>query len=103
MRAVLFLTLMLSACGTGALTGRLQDSAARSVVVNVLINQYPKPEAEQATECLLRNASAEERDALARDVGARAGTTTVARIAAIAARPATAQCVAGRGLAPLRL
>ncbi len=95
--------LVVAACGTGALTGRLEDSAARSVVLNVVANQYPRPEADQAADCVIQNARADEREALARDVGARAGTTTIARIQTIALRPPTSACIAGRGLQPLRL
>jgi hypothetical protein len=73
--------------------------AAQSVVVNVLVNQYPRPQAEVATECVLANAAPAETEQLARDVGTRAGTSTVATIRAIADRPGTLQCLASRGLA----
>lgn len=77
------------------------DRAAQSVVVNVLVNQYPRPAAEIATECVLSNATPAETGQLARDVATRAGTSTVATIRGIADRPGTVQCLASRGLAPV--
>jgi hypothetical protein len=100
-RLVVALTLCLAACSPQDMADRFTSRAAQSVVVNVLVNQYPRPQAETATACVLQDASAEETEALARDVGARAGTTTVARIRAIGNRPATMACLAGRGLAPI--
>ncbi len=91
--------LPLSACDPAAMRAGVADRAAQSVVVNVLVNQYPRPDAEIATECVLANAAPAETDQLARDVGTRAGTSTVATIRAIADRPGTLQCLASRGLA----
>lgn len=95
--------LMLAACTPQAMTDRVGEGAARSVVLNVVMNQYPRPEADQAADCVIANATPPEVQALARDVGTRAGTGTIANIAAITARPATQSCVAGRGLAPVVL
>jgi hypothetical protein len=95
------LLLLLSACDPAAVTGNLTDRAARSVVVNVLVNQYPRPQAETATTCVLSNASPTETEALARDVGTRAGTVTVANIRTIGDRPATKACLAAQGLIPI--
>ncbi|MGQ0564691.1 MAG: hypothetical protein ACT4OK_06430 [Gemmobacter sp.] len=95
------LFLLLAACSPQAAVDNFTDRAARSVVVNVLVNQYPRPQAETATTCVIRNADPSEVEALARDVGARAGTTTVARIRAIGNRPATQGCLASQGLAPI--
>ena len=97
------MALSLAACTPQAMTDRVSEGAARSVVLNVLVNQYPRPEADQAADCVIANATPPEAQALARDVGTRAGTGTVANIAAIAARPATQSCVASRGLAPVAL
>jgi hypothetical protein len=93
--------LLLAACSPQTLTDNLTSRAARSVVVNVLVNQYPRPQAETATSCVIGNATADEVEALARDVGARAGTTTVARIRAIGNRPATQGCLTSQGLVPI--
>jgi hypothetical protein len=89
----------LSACDPAQVGGDLTDRAARSVVVHVLVNQYPRPQAETATTCVLRNGSADEVERLARDFGTRAGTGTVATIRAIGDRPATRACLSDRGLA----
>lgn len=97
------MALALAACTPQAMTDRVSEGAARSVVLNVVLNQYPRPEADQAADCVIANATPAEALALARDVGARAGTTTQANIAAIAARPVTQSCIAARGLAPFRV
>jgi len=96
---VMFLTL--AACDPQSVVGNVTDRAARSVVVNVLVNQYPRPQAETATTCVLQNATRAEADSLARDVGTRAGTTTVAQIRAIGDRPATRGCLTSQGLIPI--
>ena len=70
-------------------------------MVNVLVNQYPRPQAETATSCVLRNATPAEIDGLARDVATRAGTVTVAQIRSIGDRPATQGCLAAQELAPI--
>jgi len=97
------LALALAACTPQAMADRVGEGAARSVVLNVVMNQYPRPGAEQAADCVIANATGAEVQALARDVGTRAGTGTLANIAAITARPATQSCVAARGLAPVAL
>jgi hypothetical protein len=94
---------LLAACDPAAVRENVADRAAQSVIVNVLVNQYPRPQAETATLCILQNASDAETEALARDVGTRAGTTTVANIRAIADRPATVACLAGQGLSPVAI
>lgn len=98
---VLLAGIGLAACDPQAAMDTVARSAARSVVVPV-VNQYlPGAQAEVATICIIDNASAQEIQSLARDVGARAGTATVATVLAVAQRPATLQCLLGRGLAPL--
>lgn len=92
---------VLSACDPQAVMGNVTGRAAQSVVVNVLVNQYPRPQAEAAAECVISNATAAEIDALARDVGTRAGTVTVASVRAIGDRPATQACLNGQGLMPI--
>ena len=95
------LLLLLAACSPQTLADNVTDRAARSVVVNVLVNQYPRPQAETATTCVLQNATPAEVEALARDVATRAGTVTVARIRAIGDRPATQGCLSAQGLIPI--
>lgn len=90
-----------AACDPAAMRAGVADRAAQSVVVNVLVNQYPRPGADIAAECVLANAAPAETEQLARDVGTRAGTSTVATIRAVADRPGTVQCLAGRGLPPV--
>lgn len=91
----------LAACDPAAMRTGISERAARSVIVNVLVNQYPRPQAEAATECVMANASPAETESLARDVGTRSGTSTVTTIRQIADRPATVSCLAGRGLPPV--
>ena len=93
--------LFLAACSPGGVADTFTSRAAGSVVINVLVNQYPRPQAETASDCVLRNASVDEAVALARDFGARAGTTTVSRIRTIGNRPATQACLSAQGLAPI--
>jgi hypothetical protein len=100
-RLVVLAGLVLAACSPQSVADNFTTRAAKSVVVNVLVNQYPRPQAETATSCVIGNADATEVEALARDVGARAGTTTVARIRAIGNRPATQGCLAAQGLTPI--
>ena len=95
------LILLLAACSPQTLADNVTDRAARSVVVNVLVNQYPRPQAETATTCVLQNATPAETDSLARDVATRAGTVTVATIRAIGDRPATRACLTAQGLVPI--
>jgi hypothetical protein len=98
---ILAVGLLLPACDPAAVRAGVADRAAQPVVVNVLVNQYPRPQAEVATECVLANAAPAETEQLARDLGTRAGTSTVATIRSIADRPGSVQCLAARGLAPV--
>lgn len=101
MRWPLIVAVLLSACSPGGVADTFTTRAAESVVINVLVNQYPRPQAETATNCILRNATIDEAEALARDFGARAGTSTVARIRTIANRPETLGCLTAQGLPPV--
>lgn len=92
---------VLAACDPAAMRTDMAGRAAQSVILNVLVNQYPRPAAEVATACILTHATPAETEALARDVGTRAGTSTVANIRAVADRPETVQCLTARGLAPV--
>ncbi len=102
MRPALFLfPLALAACDPAELRSDINERAARSVIVNVLAGQYPRPQAEAATTCVIQNATQAELESLARDVGTRAGTTTVATIRAVDDRPATRTCLQSQGLLPI--
>lgn len=92
------LPLALAACDPAAMRADIGARAAQSVVVNVLVNQYPRPQAEIAAACVIQHASAAEIEVLARDVGTRAGTSTVATIRAIGDRPGTGACLTAQAL-----
>jgi hypothetical protein len=93
----------LAACNPAAVVEDVTAGAARSVVVNLLSAQYPRPGAEAAAACVLSAATPAEVQSLARDLGTRPGTLTEATVRTAAARPAAAACLAARGLAPVRL
>lgn len=92
---------VLAACSPQQVTEDVTRAAARSVVVPVLMQQYREPEAEVAADCILAYAPPSEVQAVARDVGNRAGTLTVQNIRIMAMRPAVASCVTSRGLLPI--
>jgi formaldehyde-activating enzyme involved in methanogenesis len=95
--------LTLAACDPAATVGRVQEAAARSVLVSVAESVVPASQAETAAFCLVTHATPAEVEGLARDVGTRPGTTTYATARAIAARPQAQVCLRERGVAPLRL
>lgn len=78
-------------------------ASAKSVVLPVVQQRLPGPQAEAVAVCVIDNASMDEILTLSRDVGTRAGTSTVQTIAAILQRPNTMQCVLGAGLPGLAL
>jgi hypothetical protein len=96
--------LLLSAC-----TGQMNPieatvrATAKSVVLPVVQERVPGPQAEVVTGCIIDNATRDEAVELARDVGNRAGTSTIQNIAAILRRPATLQCVQRAGIGGLAL
>jgi hypothetical protein len=92
---------LLAACSPQQVTEDVTRAAARSVVVPVLMQQYREPEAEIVSDCILTYAAPSEVQAVARDVGNRAGTLTVQNIRIMAMRPAVASCVTSRGLLPI--
>ncbi|MDZ4136320.1 MAG: hypothetical protein U1D06_12125 [Paracoccaceae bacterium] len=93
-----FCLLLLAACDPQALMDNTARAAAKSVVLPIVAQRLPGPQAEAVTVCVIDNASAGEINSLARDVGTRAGTTTVQTVATILQRPATLQCVLSVGL-----
>lgn len=94
---------LLSACTTTNPIDQIARSSAKSVVLPVVQQRLPGPQAEAVTVCVIDNATTNEILSLARDVGTRAGTTTVQTIATILQRPETVQCVLGVGLPGLAL
>ncbi|QUS34850.1 hypothetical protein [Falsirhodobacter algicola] len=101
MRRVAALLLVLAACSPQTVTDSVARRAARSVVNPVVAQYLPSGQAEAATNCVIDNASAGEISTLARDVGTRAGTSTVQTVTGILARPATMQCLGSQGLPAL--
>lgn len=97
----LALLAVLAACSPQQVTQDVTRAAARSVVVPVLTQQYREPEAEVVADCILTYAAPSEVQAVARDVGNRAGSLTVQNIRIMAMRPAVASCVTSRGLLPI--
>lgn len=103
MRALLApaLLLMLAACDPQAVADDVARRAAKTVVLPVVQQYMPGPQAEGVATCVIDNASAAEISSLARDVGTRAGTTTVQTVLAVSRRPETLQCILSRGLPAL--
>jgi hypothetical protein len=102
-RALSILMLMiLAACSPADLANKVSRRAAESVVQPVVNINMPAGPAQAATTCILDSASPAEVDALARDVGVEAGTSTKARIRELALRPAAQACFAANGVPPLQ-
>ncbi len=76
---------LLAACEPQAMVDKAVARTAESVIA-----QISGPE---AARCIVDNASPQELAAIARDIGVEAGTSTLASIANIAARPAAAACI----------
>ncbi|WP_237684710.1 hypothetical protein [Szabonella alba] len=89
---------LLVACSPQRMAEDMTRAAAKSVILPVVGQRLPETQAEQVTACVLDNATLPELQALARDVGTRAGTRTVAVVADVLRRPGTVQCVARLGL-----
>lgn len=92
----------LAACSPADLAGKVARRAAESVVQPVVNINMPAGPAEAATACILDAASPDEVEALARDVGVEAGSSTKARIRELALRPAAQSCFAAHGVPPLQ-
>lgn len=104
MRAALVFTLFIAACtSTGDVGLDVLRATAKTVVLPVVQQRLPGPQAEAVTICVLDNASRDEIVSLAKDVGTRAGSSTVQTIATILQRPNTVQCVLRAGLPGLTL
>lgn len=98
-----FSALALGACTTTNPMDALARASAKSVVLPVVQQRLPGPQAEAVAVCVIDNANAAELASLARDVGTRAGTTTVQTIATILQRPDTVQCVLRAGIPGLSI
>lgn len=92
----------IAACSPAEVAGKVNRRAAESVVQPVVNIDMPAGIADQATACILDAASPAEVQALARDVGVEAGSSTKARIRELALRPAAQSCFAARGVPPLQ-
>lgn len=99
---IMIALLALGACSPADLANKLSRRAAESVVQPVVNIDMPAGVANQATACILDAASPAEVDALARDVGVEAGSSTKARIRELALRPAAQACFAANGVPPLQ-
>jgi hypothetical protein len=104
MKRVCFVVLfaVLAACSPADVVGKVNRRAAESVVEPVVNIDMPAGPAAAATACILDAATPGEIQALARDVGVVAGTSTTVRIRELALRPAAQACFAANGVPPLR-
>ncbi|MDZ4094093.1 MAG: hypothetical protein U1D35_04185 [Paracoccaceae bacterium] len=98
-RAVVIL--LLAACSPQEMADKVARRAATSVVLPVVNDYMPGPQAEGVTLCVIDNASAQEINSLARDVAVEAGSSTAQTVLAIARRPDTLSCILGAGLPPI--
>ena len=102
-RSTLLLILTaLAACSPADLANKVSRRAAATVVQPVVNINMPASVANAATACILDAASPAEVDALARDVGVEAGSSTKARIRELALRPGAQACFAANGVPPLQ-
>lgn len=100
---IALICLALTACTTNDPVEAVARATAKSVVLPVVQQRLPGPQAEAVAVCVIDNATTDEIFSLARDVGTRAGTTTVQTVATILQRPNTLQCVLGAGIPGLSL
>ncbi len=103
MRAMLLGCVALAACTSGDPRTAVTRQVAKTVVLPVVSQRLPGPQAQAVTTRELDNATHQAPHALAREGGTRAGPSTVAAIAGVLRRPATVQCVLGAGLPGLAL
>lgn len=93
----------LAACNPQETADQLIRETARSVIVPILAQTMPAPLAEAGAECIIAVATPAELRSLAADYGKSAGTSTVANIANLAARPAALRCLTAAAIPNLRL
>ena len=94
--------LAVAACSPAEVANKVSRRAAETVVEPVVNINMPAGVANAATACILDAASPAEVDALARDVGVEAGSSTKARIRELALRPSAQACFAANGVPPLQ-
>jgi len=94
--------MLLAACDPQQVADQAGRRIAATVVLPVVQLDMPTPLAQRATDCILRNATAAEVQALARDVAVVAGTSTKATIRGIALRPEASACFAANGVPQVR-
>ena len=92
------LVTLLAACSPNDIADKVGRRAAETVVLPVVARYLPGPQADIATRCIVENATAEDIQTLARDVGVEAGTATVATVLRIASNPSAANCLARSGV-----
>lgn len=96
--AALFCLAALAACSPDQVVDAVLTRTAATVVRPVVNTSLTGAAADGVTDCITANATNGELDLLSRDVATYAGTSTVALIRAIAARPGTRACFQSRGL-----
>ncbi len=89
---------VIAACSPTEMADKVGRRAAESVVLPVVSKSLAGPAADTATRCIVDNASAEDIQLLARDVGVVAGTSTVATIRRLSGSPGPASCMAQAGV-----
>lgn len=91
--------LTIAACSPQEVADKVGRRTAETVVRPIVDNRLAGPQADAATACVVQNATAQEIQALVRDVGVYAGTSTEATVWAIVARSETQSCLAASGVA----
>ena len=94
MKRFAVILIALAACDPQLVIDKAMARTAESVVAPVT--------GAAAARCLVSNATPDEVQRLARDVGVEAGTSTLATIRSIAGRPGTLSCLASAGLPPVQ-
>jgi hypothetical protein len=94
--------MLLAACDPAQVADQAGRRIASTVVLPVVQIDLPTPLAQAATTCIVQNATAEEVQALARDVAVVAGSSTKATIRGIALRPEAVACFAQNGVPQVR-
>lgn len=85
---------LVPSCSPQVMAQKINTRAAEAVVRPVVSKGLTGAQADIATRCVLDNATSQELQLLARDVGVEAGTLTEQRVLAIIQRPATSACIA---------
>ena len=93
----------LAGCDPVETADQVIRETARSVIVPVFAETMPAPQAEAAADCLISAATPDELRSLAADFGNAAGTSTIANIATLAARPEVVNCFVTRSIPSPRI